>query len=70
MTDQAPFLSQCPKCGRDCVMTGYAPDELGELLELGAEIEGYCGSCDCNWAIATEERADLANALAHPRKVR
>jgi hypothetical protein len=51
-------------------MTGYAPDELGELLELGAEIEGYCGSCDCNWAIATEERADLANALAHPRKVR
>jgi hypothetical protein len=70
MTNQAPFLSQCPKCGRECVMTGYAPDELGELLELGAEIEGYCGSCDFNWAISTEERADLASALSRPRKVR
>jgi hypothetical protein len=47
-------------------MTGYAPDELSELLELGAEIEGYCGSCDVRWPISTEERADLASALAHP----
>jgi hypothetical protein len=67
MIDQAPFLSECPKCGRECVMTGHAPDELHELLELGAEIEGYCGSCDAHWPISTEERADLARALSRVR---
>jgi hypothetical protein len=66
MIDRTTFLSECPKCGRDCVMTGYAPEELKELLELGAEIEGYCSSCDVRWPISTEERADLVRALSKP----
>ena len=66
MNEQASFLTECPKCGRQCVMTGYAPDELRELLELGAEIEGYCGNCDRRWPISVDERADLAGALSRP----
>jgi hypothetical protein len=46
------------------LLTGYAPEELVELLRAGAEIEGYCISCDERWAIPTDERADLARALA------
>jgi redox-regulated HSP33 family molecular chaperone len=67
MTDQAPFLSECPKCGRDRVLTGYAREELTELLNSGAEIEGHCMSCDERWLISTEERADLARALSRSR---
>ena len=39
-------------------------DELVELLRSGAEIEGYCSSCDAHWSISIEERADLARALS------
>jgi hypothetical protein len=35
-----------------------------ELLRSGAEIEGYCISCDEHWSISIEERADLARALS------
>jgi hypothetical protein len=67
MVDQTPFSSECPKCGHDRALTGYARDELRELLESGAEIEAYCISCDEHWPISTEERADLALALSRPR---
>jgi hypothetical protein len=67
MKDQAPFLSECPKCGHDRVLTGYGRDELTELLRSGAEIEGYCISCDERWPISTEERADLARALSRSK---
>lgn len=68
MSDQTPFSSECPKCGRDRVLTGCPADELSALLESGAEIEAYCISCDEHWSISTEERADLAVALSRPRK--
>ena len=64
MSDQTPFSSECPKCGRDRLLTGYPRDELTELLKSGAEIEAYCVSCDEHWPISTEERADLARALS------
>ena len=67
MSDQAPYSSQCPKCGHDRVLTGYERDELMELLNSGAAIEGYCLSCDEHWSISTEERADLARALSRRR---
>jgi len=46
------------------VLTGYAADELVDLLASGAEIEAYCSSCDVHWPISTEERADLSRALS------
>jgi hypothetical protein len=58
------FSSECPKCGHERLLTGYTPEELLELLRAGAEIEGYCISCDERWPIATDERADLARALS------
>ena len=67
MSDQTPFPSECPKCGRDSLLTGYPRDELTELLKSGAEIEAYCVSCDEHWPISTEERADLARALSRPK---
>jgi len=67
MSAPAPFFAECPKCGHERVLTGYAPDELLELLKSGAEIEGYCISCDEHWPISTEERADLARALSRPK---
>jgi hypothetical protein len=67
MNDPMPFSSECPKCGRDRVLTGYPSDELRELLQSGAEIEAYCSSCDEHWSISTEERADLAVALSRRR---
>jgi hypothetical protein len=66
MNEIAPFSSECPTCGHDRVQTGYARDELVQLIEDGAEIEAYCISCDQYWSISTEERADLARALARP----
>jgi hypothetical protein len=62
MGQSAPFSSECPKCGQDRVIT-VSPDELAEL-QSGAEIEGYCITCDETWSISTEERADLARGLA------
>jgi len=62
-----PFSSECPKCGHERLLTGYVPEELLELLRAGAEIEGYCISCDEHWAIATDERADLARALGQSK---
>jgi hypothetical protein len=67
MNNQTPFSSECPKCGRDRMVTGYAGDELAELLKSGAEIEAYCMGCDAHWPISTEERADLAVALSRSR---
>jgi len=64
MGSQAPFVSECPRCGNDRVLTGYAADELVDLLASGAEIEAYCSSCDVHWPISTEERADLSRALS------
>ena len=59
MNEKVPFASECPKCGHDRVLTGYGSDELAELLTSGADIEGYCISCDERWPISTDERADL-----------
>ena len=67
MSKPVPFLSECPSCGQERLLTGYEPDELTELLAAGAEIEGYCSSCDERWPISTEERADLSLAL-NPRR--
>jgi hypothetical protein len=67
MSEQLPFSSECPNCGHDRVLTGYAQDELRELLKSGAEIEAYCISCDEHWPISTEERADLVLALSRSK---
>jgi redox-regulated HSP33 family molecular chaperone len=64
MNKPTTFSSECPKCGTERVQTGYAQDELVELLREGSEIEAYCVSCDEHWQISTEERADLVHALA------
>jgi hypothetical protein len=64
MGSQAPFVSECPRCAHERVLTGYAADELVDLLASGAEIEAYCSSCDVHWPISTEERADLSRALS------
>lgn len=64
MTAPAPFTAECPNCRHDRVLSGYSPEELAQLLEAGAEIEAYCGSCDEHWAISVEERADIARGLA------
>jgi len=64
MNTLAPFLIQCPKCRCDRALTGYSDDELAALLSSGADIEGYCMSCDELWSISIEERADLADALS------
>jgi transcription elongation factor Elf1 len=66
MTDAALLSSECPHCGHERVQTGYARDELEQLLAAGAEIEAYCSNCDESWFISVEERADLARALARP----
>ena len=63
MKPQAPFSSECPKCGNERVQPGYSSDELVELLREGSDIEAYCVSCDESWQISTEERADLSRAL-------
>ena len=63
MTERAPFSSVCPKCGQDRVMAGLSIEELGELLDAGAAIEGYCVSCDEHWIVSTEDRADIARGL-------
>ena len=66
MSPSPQFSSECPKCGHERLLTGYACEELVELLRSGAEIEGYCISCDERWSIPTDERADLARALSRP----
>ncbi len=65
MSNPQPCASECPRCGRDRVQTGYSRDELIELLQDGSEIEAYCVSCDTTWSVSTEERADLSRALLH-----
>ena len=64
MSGPKTFASECPRCGHERVQTGYAQDELAELLESGGEIEAFCVSCDKSWPISIEERADLARALS------
>ncbi len=61
------FLSECPKCGHERLLTGYENEELMELLTSGADIEAHCISCDQHWAIPTDERADLARLLSQSR---
>jgi redox-regulated HSP33 family molecular chaperone len=63
MATSAPFSSECPNCRNDRLLSGYSPEELGQLLAAGAEIEAYCASCDERWPISVEERADIARAL-------
>lgn len=63
MSDSAPFSCECPNCNHERVQTGYAAEELRQLLESGAEIEAYCSNCDASWFVSVEERADLARAL-------
>ncbi len=58
-----PFFSECPRCGHERPQTGYSREELAQLIEAGAEIEAYCGSCDQSWPLSTEERADLARTV-------
>jgi len=45
------------------LLSGFAREELLQLLRSGAEIEAYCSSCDQAWPIFVEERADIAHAL-------
>ncbi|MGC1729475.1 MAG: hypothetical protein WA747_08825, partial [Steroidobacteraceae bacterium] len=59
----APFSAVCPKCGQDRVMAGLSNEELEQLLGAGADIEGYCVSCDEHWVVSTEDRADIARGL-------
>lgn len=64
VSEASPFYSECPKCQHDRVQVAYTGGELTLLLRNGADIEAYCSSCDQYWPISTEERADLARALA------
>jgi redox-regulated HSP33 family molecular chaperone len=59
-----PFSCECPHCNQERVQTAHTPEELAQLLRSGAEIEAYCMSCDRQWLISVEERADLARALS------
>ena len=71
MSDTTPaFFSECPKCGHDRLLTGYTSGELTLLLSNGADIDAYCSACDEHWPISTEERADIARALAGAQKGR
>jgi hypothetical protein len=63
VSDSAPFSSECPTCKHERLLTGYAREELIELLRTGADIEAYCIGCDEHWPLPTEERADLARTL-------
>jgi hypothetical protein len=64
MSAPAPFAPECPHCNQERLQTAYTPEELIQLLRSGAEIEAYCMSCDREWLISVEERADLARALS------
>jgi hypothetical protein len=64
MTDTVPFYAECPSCGTDRVQPGHPRDELRQLLDSGAEIMAYCGNCDEHWSVSTEEKVDIARALA------
>ena len=57
------FTAECPKCLCERLQTGYAREELIQLLQAGADIEAYCSSCDETWTVSVEERADLASGL-------
>ena len=63
MAGSGPFSAECPNCNQERLLSGYSPDELTQLLRAGAEIEGYCSSCDEHWPISVEDRADIARAL-------
>jgi hypothetical protein len=63
LSDKPPFTSECPKCGQERLLTGYHHEELAELLDSGADIEGYCQRCDKRWVISLEERADISRGL-------
>lgn len=63
LPDSSAFSSECPHCHQERLLSGFAREELLQLLRAGAEIEAYCSSCDQAWPISVEERADLARAL-------
>jgi len=63
LPDSSAFSSECPHCHQERLLSGFAREELLQLLRSGAEIEAYCSSCDQAWPISVEERADLARAL-------
>ena len=58
------FSCECPKCNHERMQSGYAREELLQLLRSGAEVEAYCSGCDHEWFISVEERADLVRALS------
>jgi hypothetical protein len=64
LNNAIPFSSECPRCNQERVQTAYSRGELLQLLGAGAEIGAYCMSCDREWPISVEERADLAQALS------
>ena len=59
----APISSECPKCGQERVQDGYQKDELVQMLRTGAAIQAYCSTCDHDWEMPPDERADVARAL-------
>ncbi len=62
MTER-PITSECPNCGQERLQDGYERAELVQLLRSGAAIPGYCATCDEQWELSVEERADLARSL-------
>lgn len=68
MQQTVAFLAECPNCGTDRVQPGFPPDELLQLLELGAEIMAYCGNCDEHWVVSTEERVDISRGLSKAKQ--
>ena len=68
MSANAPYSSECSKCGHERVQGVLSTEELREMLETGAEIDAYCISCDEHWLISTEERADIARGLERAGK--
>jgi redox-regulated HSP33 family molecular chaperone len=63
LPDSPAFSAECPHCHQERLLSGFAREELLQLLRAGAEIEAYCSSCDQAWPLSGEERADLARAL-------
>ena len=42
---------------------GYAREDLEQLIQESADIDGYCVSCDRHWDISLKEWAEIARAL-------
>jgi hypothetical protein len=64
LATRIPFMSTCPKCGRERA-TWYSHSGLLRLLHRGYPIEGYCIYCDDYWRISAREREGLATKLTN-----